>query len=123
MNIKKIICLGCPLACNINVEINKDEIMRVRGAKCKVGKKYAIQECKEPRRVLTTTIRTTEADRPLLPVRTGDSIPKESIAECMKIMSKKIISPTIKAGDIVIENISGTGVNVIATGNLFGSEK
>lgn len=113
-----IICIRCPLACNIFVKIENNEVTEISGAKCKKGKEYAIEECKEPKRALTATVRTTNKEKPLLPVKTDGLIPKELIKRSMKYLSQKIISSPFNVGDVVIKNILNTGINIIATGNL-----
>jgi NADPH-dependent 2,4-dienoyl-CoA reductase/sulfur reductase-like enzyme/CxxC motif-containing protein len=115
-DVRTIICLNCPLGCKIDVTLNKDgEIEKIEGNQCPKGEDYARKEMFTPERVLTATVRTSNPDQPLLPVRTNDSVPKEKILDCMKVLSKVIVDEPLDIGDVVLANILGTGVDVIAS--------
>jgi CxxC motif-containing protein len=111
----EVICLTCPLACNITLSIQKGKIIDITGFKCDKGKEYALEEYRSPQRVLTATVRTTDRTRPLLPVRTAAPIPKELLMSSMKLLVQKEVRPPIRIGQIVMENIMNTGVNLIST--------
>ena len=51
----------------------------------------------------------------VVPVKTEGAIPKELLFECMKEINAARVSSEAKLGDVVIENILGTGVNVVTT--------
>ena len=53
----------------------------------------------------------------VVPVKTDRVIPKELMFECMKEINKARVSPEAKLGDVVIEDILGTGANVVTTRN------
>ena len=49
--VKDIICVACPMGCQISVELNDDgEILSVTGNTCKRGDAYARTECTHPER-------------------------------------------------------------------------
>lgn len=48
-------------------------------------------------------------------VKTEKDIPKEKLMECVKILKDTTVQAPIKIGDVIVENIADTGVNVIAT--------
>ena len=111
----EVICLVCPLACNITLTIEGEDIVDVTGLKCKKGKEYALQEYKSPQRILTATVKTTDKNKPLLPVRTTAPIPKKLLIFCMKILAQKKVNPPVKIGQVIVENIMDTGADIIAT--------
>ena len=51
----------------------------------------------------------------MVPVKTASEIPKEKIMECIRELAGVTITLPIKAGDVVLENVAGTGVNIVAT--------
>ena len=53
----------------------------------------------------------------MIPVKTDKTVPKELIFECMDVINRAIAEPDTRIGDVIIENILGTGSNVIATRN------
>lgn len=118
--IKELICIGCPLGCNviININDNTGEIERMEGNQCKEGKGYLEQEAKFPQRVLTATVLTERSRDRLLPVRTAKPIPREKVRECMNELAGIKVRPPIKIGEAIIKNIKGTGIDLIATRSL-----
>ena len=117
MTTKKITCICCPLGCNINVIINGDDY-QVVGEQCKRGKEYALQEVKDPRRVLTTTVKINFGTQKMLPVKSQIEIPKNLLYECVKILSKIVVEAPIKCGDVILKNIHNTGIDIIATRSM-----
>lgn len=120
MDKKEMICIVCPIGCHI--EVVEDESVeggyRVDGANCKRGKMYGVKELTRPTRLLTSTVEIEGADLPRLPVRTKEEIPKDKILESMKVINSIKVKAPIKMGDVLLENILGTGVDIIATRDL-----
>jgi CxxC motif-containing protein len=115
----EIICIMCPLACRVTVTIDDEgTITGVANFLCKEGQKYAMAECKFPGRILTTTVLTEGSLRKLLPVRTDRPVPKERLMESMRSLSEIKVKPPIKMGQIIVSNIIGTGVDLVATDEL-----
>ena len=52
---------------------------------------------------------------PLVSVRTRTDIPKGKIFDCMEAIRAAKIQAPVHIGDVVVENVCGTGVDVIAT--------
>jgi len=114
--VKKMICIVCPLGCNLDV--TKDgETYNVTGNKCPRGKKYAIEEMTAPKRMVTSTVTIKGGNYPVLPVKTASPIPKEKIFAVMEVLKTVEVNAPINVGDIVVANVEGTGVNVVATKN------
>jgi len=109
-------CITCPNGCKLKVNIDGDSV-NVRGNKCKKGIEFAKNEIFNPTRTLTTTVKTTLQYMPYLPVRTDGDIPKGLIKDAMSILRSMIIDKELNVGDVVVENILNTEVDVIATMN------
>ena len=112
---KSLICVSCPLGCPIEVEIENGEILSVTGNTCKRGDAYARTEVTNPTRMLTTTVKVEGGNAYVVPVKTSNPIPKGMMFECMEVINKASIKAPVSIGDVVIENILGTGVDIIAT--------
>ena len=110
---KNMICIVCPFGCSLDVEILNDEI-KVSGNSCPRGREYAVSECTNPTRIVTSSIRCENGS--LLPVKTDRGVPAGKIFDVMKILSEVTISLPIKVGDVIIENVYGC--NIVATGNM-----
>ena len=118
-------CVICPKGCGIKVdwELCDDgskKVVGVFGNSCTRGLKYATAEVVHPERVLTSTVRlVNDGDDchscELVPIRSASPIPKESLMAAMEEISKKTIrNSSVKMGDVVIEDIAGTGVAMVA---------
>ncbi len=116
--IKHFTCVICPIGCEIDVEENGDKVISMKGNKCARGKEFVIQELKEPMRVLTTTVRIKGAEFNMLPVRTDKPIPKRLIPITMEDLAKIEVNAHVKMYKVIVKNIAGTKVNIIATRSM-----
>jgi len=120
MNENKFICIMCPLGCEVTVRSDAARnITEVLGNACKKGEAYAREEFSAPKRMLTTTVGVEGGYMGRLPVRTTGFIAKDMQIDCAKEISKVKISKLVKAGDIIIKDLMGLGVDVIATKDLY----
>lgn len=116
---REIICIMCPLGCRMVIGVEEAAILHVKGNKCKEGLEYAQQETSFPGRVLTTTIKTTIPEVPLLPVRSEKPIPKDQLENCMEVIARHVVTEQIiKAGDIVISRILGLDAHIISCATI-----
>lgn len=109
----ELVCIVCPNSCKLSVEGGE-----VKGAKCARGIKFGKEEMTAPVRTICTTVKTTFKDTPVLPVRTKGDIPKARIFEFMKLVNGLTVNSKLKRGDVIIKDVLGTGVDVIATADL-----
>ena len=114
---KNLTCIVCPMGCQLCVELDENKnVLSVKGNTCKRGEVYANTECTAPRRTITTTVSVRGGG--VVPVKTDNTVPKELIMECMREINKAVAEPYARLGDVVIENILNTGVNVVLTRNV-----
>ncbi|MDF2839905.1 MAG: NAD(FAD)-dependent dehydrogenase [Clostridia bacterium] len=117
MDQKALVCIGCPLGCRLEVTLENSEVLRVTGQSCRKGKTYAIKECTNPTRILTTTVEVENGFLEVASIKTEKDIPKDKLFDCIKELKKVRLTAPIHIGDIVVANIADTGVNIIATTN------
>ncbi len=118
MNIKerKLTCIVCPKGCELTVEFDEQgTIKNISGYTCPRGKDYAYAECTAPVRTVTTTVRCEDGE--VVAVKTAAPVPKGKIFEVMAAVNAVVAPNGIRLGDVVIEDVCGTGVNVVATSN------
>lgn len=113
-------CTTCPSECLLTVEVERDadgvaEVRSVAGNSCPRGDKFAHQELTCPMRVLTTTVAVSGGDEALLPVRTAEAIPLALHAHAMDLIRDLVVNAPIRMGDIVLENLLDTNINLIAS--------
>ncbi len=113
---KNIICIACPMGCGVTVDISENgEILSVTGNTCKRGDTYARAECTNPVRSLATTVKVNGGVYNVVPCKSAGSLPKDKIFECMEIINNAAANAPVKLGDVLVENILGTGINIVAT--------
>ncbi|NLY86191.1 MAG: DUF1667 domain-containing protein [Tissierellia bacterium] len=109
-------CKVCPVGCNLVIKEDNQAPSNyvVEGYRCNRGKEFGIKEVKEPSRVLTSRVLLENGPMSRLPVKTTGIIPKELVDECMEIIRSTKVSAPVKRGQIIIKDILGTGVDVVA---------
>ena len=115
MSGKIITCIICPLGCEIEVEDKGDKDLIIRKYQCKRGQKYAEEEYLAPTRILATTVKIRNYIYPVIPVRTRGAVPKKLIFDCMNVLKTVEIEGPVKVGDVVVENILNSGIDIITT--------
>ena len=118
MSESNIICIACPKGCRMTVESNNGKIINISGYSCPQGKEYAREEFLNPTRILPTTVKVNQGEFPLVSVKTEEPIPKKYLLPAMKKIAEITVDAPIKCGDVIIENILNTGVNLVATRNV-----
>ena len=96
---KDMVCIVCPVGCRISVDEDSD--YEVTGNKCPKGASYGKKELTFPTRIITSS-----------------EIPKNMIFDVMRELNKiEVVSP-IKVGDVILENVLNTGVNIVASRDM-----
>ena len=115
MERKELICIGCPLGCNLTVEMDGGQVVSVNGNTCKLGDDYARKELTDPRRIVTSTVPVAGGNLPVVSVKTATDIPKNKIRECLLALKGVTLTAPVQIGDVIVENVADTGVDVVAT--------
>ena len=109
-------CIVCPKGCPLHIIFDEaGKIASVTGNTCKRGVVYAEDECTHPRRTVTSTVRMASGE--VVAVKTSDTVPKELVFDVMRAINAVRPEGALKVGDVIIADVCGTGVNVIATAN------
>lgn len=112
--LKKMTCIECPKGCSLCVDVENSKALKVIGHECPKGEIYAVKEIECPVRILTSTVMTKGFDLKFLPVRTDKPIQKSKTFDAIHEIRKIIIQYPVKAGDVIIKDFMGMGVNLIA---------
>ena len=113
---KELICIVCPKGCHLKVD--EENGYQVTGFSCQRGEEYGRQELLHPTRVLTSTVRITGGLHARLPVKTNGVIPKEKMMQAVRLLDDICVQAPVKAGQVILPDILGTGVSFIATRSL-----
>lgn len=119
MNTIELTCIGCPLGCPLTVTMEGNEVVEVKGNTCPKGAIYAKKEVTNPTRIVTSTVRVTGGSSPMVNVKTASDIPKGKIFECVEALKDIILVAPVKIGDVVLDDVAGTGVAVVAARNVM----
>ena len=111
----KMICINCPRGCEMDVTVAGANVS-VSGNSCPKGEEYAKAEVTNPTRMVTGLVKVAGTRRPL-PVKTRRAIPKGKIAEVTNLLANTTVLPPKRIGDVILEDVCGTGVDVVATAN------
>lgn len=112
----KMICINCPKGCEMDVSVDGDRVT-VTGHSCPKGEAYAKAEVTNPTRMVTGLVRVAGMRKPL-PVKTKVAVPKAKIDEVLFALHQTTVQLPVQIGDVIIPDVAGTGVDVVATANL-----
>ena len=121
MPIVELTCISCPLGCPLKVETdNEGKVLSVTGNTCKRGEDYGRREVTAPTRTVTSTVRLKGGTGPVVSVRTRQDVPNSKIFAVMEEIRRTVVTAPVHIGEVVIPNIAGTGVDLIATADREG---
>lgn len=117
MSVRELTCIVCPMGCRLKVESENGEL-RVEGYGCRRGEVYARDEAIAPKRVVTSVV-AVEGSTQLLSVKTAEAVPKTMIFSVIDEIRHIKVRGSVKVGQVLRENLAGTGVALVATKNFI----
>lgn len=111
---RKITCIICPRGCAMTVKEDGGKLS-VSGNTCPKGEKYAIDECTNPVRTVTSTVRVSNRKNTMVSVKTAAPVPKDKMMEVMALLRATTVTAPVSIGDVVLRHIFGTQVVVTKT--------
>ena len=113
---RELICINCPMGCPLTVTLEDGVVTSVSGNTCPRGDAYGRKEVTNPTRIVTTTVPVDgSATAHMVSVKTALDIPKGKIFDVVRELSGVRAQAPVEIGDVVLANVAGTGVDVIAT--------
>jgi len=113
---KQITCIVCPRGCLMTAEGSGDT-WKITGNACKRGEKHAIGECTNPVRTVTSTVRISNREDTMVPVKTAAPIPKGEMFAIMKMIRTASVAAPVKIGDVIMDGVFGT--QIVAAGDVL----
>ena len=114
---KMMICINCPKGCELEADILPSGEVRVTGHTCPRGEEYGKSEFVNPTRMVTGLVRVAGMRKPL-PVKTKGPVGKGKIADVLFAMHQATVQLPVKIGDVIVADVAGTGVDLVATANM-----
>jgi CxxC motif-containing protein len=97
--------------------VDGDSVL-VSGNACPRGEEFGRQEALMPMRPLVTSVRASGGIRPRLKVCGTGDIPLARLLEAMDTLDTLTIAAPVVSGQIILSNLLGLGVDVIAEESL-----
>ena len=117
MRTTELTCIRCPVGCALSVTVDADGTVVVTGNRCARGRDYGASEATNPVRTVTANIAVPGCLEPLS-TKTTAPVPKALVREVASAITALELELPIQAGDVLCEDICGTGVSVVATKSL-----
>ena len=115
---KNFICVACPVGCALTATVCGTEVLQLEGNICPRGAAYARDEVANPMRTFTSTVRVKGGVLPVCPVRSRTPLPLEKVFDVTGEIAKISLSAPVTIGQVLIENVCGTGVDIVACRSL-----
>ena len=118
MNTKTIICTTCPSGCEMTVKYSDRSDIVITGNRCKKGMHYAENECFDPKRTYTGSVKISGNKRAMLPVRSASPVPKDALKEISNVLKDIELSAPVGMHDVILKDVLGTGVDIVSSMTL-----
>ena len=105
---KDLICIICPRGCSLRAEIG--ERVTVTGNACPKGQEYAINECTNPVRTVTATVRVSNRSNCMASVKTATAVAKDKMMDVMAVLRSTKINAPVKIGDVILQDVCGADI-------------
>lgn len=112
---RELTCIGCPIGCALDVILEDSKVVDVKGNTCLRGKAYAEKECTKPTRIVTSSVKVKGGEIDVVSIKTERDIPKNKIMKCIEELKGIVVEAPVKVGDVIVEDIAGTKINIIVT--------
>ncbi len=112
-----VACTVCPTGCIVAV----DAAGECSGNTCERGADFARAELARPMRLFTGTVKVRGAHLPLVSVRTSAEVDRAALMDVACACRRIVAYAPVFAGQVLVENVAGTGANIVATESMPAS--
>ncbi len=113
--IDRLTCVLCPVGCELEVERDAAGGLGVRGNQCEKGIPFAEEEVLHPQRNLATSVPIRGTATKMVSVRLSGPVLREMLFPILAEIAKLRPEAPVRRGQVLIANVLGAGVDVIAT--------
>ena len=121
--VDRLTCVLCPVGCELEAARNAAGELDITGNQCDQGVPFAVEEILRPKRNLATSVPIKDTTAKMVSVRLSAAVPRDLIFPILAEIAKLRPQAPVRRGQVLIANVLGTGVDVIATRTLLLSEK
>ena len=113
---RELICINCPMGCPLAVTLEDGVVVSVTGNTCPRGDSYGRKEVINPTRIVTSSVPVDGSTiERMVSVKTASDVPKEKIFDVVKALIGIHATAPVEIGDVILADVAGTGVDIIAT--------
>jgi CxxC motif-containing protein len=112
--IERLTCLLCPVGCELTADDSAGDLA-VQGNQCEKGLDFALEEVLRPKRNLATSVPLRGTADRMVSVRLSDRVSRDLIFPILAEIARIRPAAPVRRGQILIADVLGTGVDVIAT--------
>jgi len=113
--VDRLTCVLCPVGCELEVARDAAGDLQINGNQCDKGIPFAVEEVLRPKRNLATSVPLRGTAARMVSVRLSGSVPREMIFIILAEIAKLRPEAPVRRGQVLIADVLGTGVDVIAT--------
>lgn len=115
MEIRELICINCPMGCQLQASLEDGKVVSVTGNTCPRGEEYARNEVVHPVRIITSSIPVSDGDLSMVSCRTDRAVDKDRIFYVMRAMKSLRVQAPVCIGQVLAENIADSGAKLVVT--------
>lgn len=108
---RALICIICPRGCSLTAS-DENGTLCISGNACPRGEEYAINECTNPVRTVTATIRVSNRVNTMVSVKTANPVRKDRMMEVMDALRHTAVQAPLRIGDVVLQDVCGADIVV-----------
>lgn len=108
---RDLICIICPRGCSLKAQMTSDGVA-VTGNGCPKGREYAVNECTNPVRTVTATVRVGNRPNTMAAVKTVTPVAKNVMMEIMQVLRQTTVQAPVHIGNIILTDVCGTDIIV-----------
>ena len=106
---RNITCIICPRGCGMVADITESGVT-VTGHSCPKGEQYAVNECTNPVRTVTATVRVANRKDTMVSVKTETPVAKDRMMEVMAALRACSVNAPVVIGDEVLADVCGSRI-------------
>ena len=106
---RNITCIICPRGCAMVADITENGVA-VTGHSCPKGEQYAVNECTNPVRTVTATVRVANRKDTMVSVKTETPVAKDRMMEVMAALRSITVDAPVAIGDEVLADVCGSRI-------------
>ncbi len=113
--VDRLTCVLCPVGCELEVARDPSGGLEVQGNQCDKGVPFALEEILRPKRNLATSVPIKGTAATMVSVRLSGPVARDMIFPILAEITKLRPEAPVRRGQVLIADVLGTGVDVIAT--------